>query len=295
MVVRNGLEAFLLSASDLGVKNPSEYPWPSAHDRQADVAKYFAAELKRASAFLTSIGGLDAEGNITPRGRALLRLSGLPYSVAGQSALLAGRETSLLGPVALVVELLENNRLVASNGVMRIPPGPEAALARTAHERLCRNSLDDLDVLACVVHAWRSAPNRESWSAQNYVNNAVLEEAWERATATCRELVSGRKAVAVGLPRTALGPVRRVLTANFSFWTYHRSSDGTFLPTTGSDSRPALPDLNRLSDPGPTVVAIQRQRLADGRCRIRHLIVTRDTHSLNDLASANCRPRPASP
>lgn len=160
--------------------------------------------------------------------------------------MLDARDTGCLGTVAMVLEILENCRLVGSNGILRTARGPSAAVVRRLHENLVGEAIDDLDVLARVVAAWRSAEDRESWSRVNEVDHHILEGALARATATCRQGLNDHETVFdFALPAVAVA--REVLTHNFAEWTFRRSTEGTFLPLLRRELDSALPDPHRLS------------------------------------------------
>lgn len=181
---QTNLEQFLVKLKAAGVDSIDDVKLPGNFsddvyrpaNQDAETARTFSAELKRAQRALAANGAIDKDGHLTSFGRELERFGGSPEHAM---AIMFADRLACVPEVGMALSLL-SDRLVDRRGLLTFdrdwPPAWRIHAAQ-CHRGLAAGCTDDLDLVITIAAAWQRADDPSRWAKQWCVNEAPLLEA----------------------------------------------------------------------------------------------------------------------
>lgn len=166
-ILRSPLEKIVLTAKAAGVNDITTFDW---------IQRPAQEELERAPVYLTKIGAIDEDGDLTEHGFELRNFDEKP-DIANLMIL-----ADKFGCAIEMATLLPMYKIGTYKRFLRWNRGWDATTKRAVHkihQGLIFPCIDDLELSLKLWHAWESAGDndqRREWSAHHFVDHSLFEE-----------------------------------------------------------------------------------------------------------------------
>lgn len=269
---RTSAEQFVLKAKAGGIEEPEDFTWLAtfAHDDvtqdDADLraVENLKAEIPRAIRALKLNGALDGDGHPTDLGRELERYGG---AATRGLAIMFADALCCVPEVVVVMEALENRRLLGPDGLLRYEfdwPAQWRVAAAEAHRALAHDCIDDLQLVLRAVTLWERADDRGAAARTWWLSEAILDSI-DGARREALEMLSPamKEEAYRGLEPRLATRARAVISRAAQSAAYQRQPRGSYRPLADPHGVTVHENRQALVSPPEAVVSLAPFRPSD--------------------------------